>query len=308
MPVRLLITVTLMSLAFTASASAQTATPKDPGTWSISPATRTITANPGDTLRGQFKVLFRNEQRSRYAVSTQSVQQRRDGSLVFDNVRQATQDASGWVTATPDRFTGKARGQQPVIYTIRVPRNATPGDHVASVTVTKLEHRGQATVKIRYALAMRLVVQVAGDIQPGAAFTRLDAPTISTGGDVVIKATVRNTGNTVLDFDRANKAGLDVGDRTYPLAGVLLPGSERDVTYVWKDAPIASRATVDAHVTVAKDQDVHKQATVWILPLLQAAGVLLLACALLVLRRRAKPGRADHGAIAAPQIGGTEGA
>jgi hypothetical protein len=208
----------------------------------VSPTILELGRAPGRVAVGTVEVRLRGERAQRFAVDVEDVSQRRGGTFSFGTQRRSPFSASRWITLSPARFRGSPDRVQPVQFTVRVPADAEPGDHVTALTVKRLTPAVGGTTLVQ-AVAVRLTVRVRGRLRPAVALLDLRAPRISGGGTVSGTVTVRNAGNVRLNFDRENPGALRVlggGDvkAAQPFRGPLYPGQERAFRLTWTDPPL----------------------------------------------------------------------
>jgi hypothetical protein len=263
----------------------------------VSPASLDVQRGGGGVSLGTIDVHMVGEQRQRFRVDVQEVEQTPSGGYSYRSPGASPFSASSWITASPTRFAGAANGTQPIEYAIRVPRNAEPGDHVAAVTVKQLPPPGRGQIATVVAIAVRITIRVPGSAREAVQIGRVAVPTLASGGPVTIATTLRNTGNVRLDFNRANRAALTVldGSRTaarLPFIGLLYPGQVRSFRLAWQDPPTFGHPKARVTVRLAGGTRAAS-AGFWVLPWRQAAALLLVALAAVLVfvqrgRRRAR--------------------
>lgn len=118
---------------------------------------------------------------------------------------------------------------------VRVPTNASPGDHVGAV-VASLQSAGKGKAGQRIVLdqrvATRMYIQVAGPLRPQLILTDLDTTYDGVlnpfgAGQVKIEYLVKNTGNVNLAVDQSVTSSPLIGSArqiTMPKIPLLLPG------------------------------------------------------------------------------------
>jgi hypothetical protein len=260
--------------------------------FSVGPSVRDVSLRPGEAVVDSIRVKTRSE-RGQFLIEIQDVVQRSDGGLSYERPRGSRFSASSWLQVFPRSFSGRPSRVQPVEYHVRVPADAEPGDHVASLTVKRLPPAGTRGVAAVQAVSVRLTVRVAGRRREAVAIERLDTPSIAGRGPIAARVRLRNTGNVRLDFDRRNGASLgfvDGDDRParVRLRGQLFPGQVRDVELTLEDPPIAGPLTARAVVRTRRGE-VSREAGVFMLPWRQAGALALVALAVLTVhggRRR----------------------
>jgi hypothetical protein len=194
-----------------------------------------------------------------------------------------------------------------VPFTVRVPADATPGDHSGGVVTAAVSADDGSTVRLDRRLALRMHLRVAGEVAPALTVDGLAVEHRGTlnpvgAGGVVVRYRVTNTGNArILPTEAVTVAGLAGTRRTVDAvpadaAVEVLPGSSVEREVVLDD--VRSLGPVDVEVVAVgtavglgggasarATADVSVVAVPWAL----AALVLLVAAGLavpLVLRRR----------------------
>jgi hypothetical protein len=220
-----------------------------------------------------------------FRVLAQSLGETPAGAFTFTN---AEHSAASWIEILPGSFLGAKRAQS-VDYAIAVPSNASPGDHATAISVQELPESTQGNLGVVEAVGIRLVIRVPGKLYPAAKITQFSAPRLTFGNGVAIRATVVNTGDTVLDFNGANSgSAITVAKESYPLVGLLLPGAERQLNYGWNDPPLLGSRAAHLRVNLGRDAYLSASTSIFAFPLYQLLGVVLLALAGYVYRRQRK--------------------
>ncbi|MEX0972080.1 MAG: hypothetical protein WDZ46_02330 [Solirubrobacterales bacterium] len=256
--------------------------------FSVFPTTLEARAKPGTVASGVFNVRMEGESARRFVVGAQDLVPQPDGSLAVARQSGSPFSASRWVSLTPSRFPGLPSRVQPVEYAVRVPPRAEPGDHLASLTVTRLPRGGASTTVPAQAVSVRLRLRVAGRIERSARVAALDAPRIAAGNPVSVVAEVVNTGNVRLDFDRAASGLLTILDGSerearLSFAGTVYPGQRRPFELSWDQAPLFGDFHAVATVDAGNGKRVRDSASILVLPWRQIGALLLIALAAIVL-------------------------
>ncbi len=168
---------------------------------------------------------------------------------------------------------------------MRVPAGAEPGDHLASISVQRLPAAAGGTAAPIEAVSVRLDVRVAGRAVRRARIVALDVPAIADGGPIAIGATVRNSGNVTLDFDRGDPGRVRVMDGSEPRArlsfqGRLYPGQTRFFDLSWDDPPLFGAFDAVASVDTGP-RPARRTAKLWVIPWREIAALALVVLAVL---------------------------
>lgn len=289
----------------------------------------------GATVKDEVMVVNLSDRDLTLDVYPVDVYNDLNGNLEPQVAAEKATDAGSWVTmATPG---GKrtivlpARANLVVPITVRIPKNAAVGDHLAGLMVSltaKGQSSGQvsAPVNLDQRVGIRLSVRVAGQLKPE--LTISDIAPVYTGslapwgrGTAQVTYVVTNTGNVKLGGHQKVAINGLFGPAAAPLdvadLPVLLPGGKATVTVQVPD--VAPLGLLSADVTVvpaAAQGDAVPELSVatasakfWAIPWTLLA-LLLLIVGLVTWwwRRRNKvdsgtPGRRQRGAVPAADSG-----
>src|SRR5262245_10147159 len=157
-----------------------------------------------------------------------------------------SRDVGAWTKVERNRVRLAAGKKAIIPFQLRVPRNATPGDHVggiiASLTTIRRQNDGTA-VRVDNRVGTRVYLRVAGPLSPKVTYTVTSAHYRGhgwnplAGGDVDVTYVVRNTGNVRLS-----------GRHLARVSGVLQPASARKVERIPELLPgnqVELHSTVD---------------------------------------------------------------
>ena len=246
--------------------------------FSVGPALRDMRIAPGQAAAGSFDVRLDAERRN-FVVEIEDVVQLPDGGYAYRPPSAARHSAASWLTVAPRSFAGRPSRIQPVDFQVRVPRTAEPGDHLASITVKQADRGRAAGALPVQAISFRLNVHVPGSVRESVVIGPLTAPSLAGRGPVEAGVVVRNTGNVRLDFDRANRGFLEIGEGPrLRFRGQLHPGRSRAFRVTWEDPPTLAHVTTRATVRVGGSR-VERARSFWIVPWRQAGALGLVALA-----------------------------
>jgi hypothetical protein len=205
--------------ARTQLAASAAGTPSGQVTWSVVPATSKGpdpsrldfsygVVKAGSSIQDHVEIANRSSQSAAFSIyATDASGTSPSGSLLLLGSSQKSTDIGAWAS-----FAGDARQLSTIIlskqaiivaFTLKVPAQATPGDHtgamVAAVGVTRKNAAGENVVE-NYRIAVPLELRI-----PGALASGLQVQSISTGfsdpinpfgtGSASVSYTVTNTGN-----------------------------------------------------------------------------------------------------------------
>jgi hypothetical protein len=262
--------------------------------WSVSPALLNSSLSPGKVTRGTFTVKTTDAKGRAFRVVLQNLAEAAQGAFTFPRASRAAHSAARWIAIEPAKFTATG-GPQPVDYAISVPANASPGDHVAAISVQELPVSSAGNIGVVDAIGLRETVRVPGPALTAARIVRFDAPRVSFGGSVPLTATVENTGDTVLNFAGGNAASLSAGNARVRFTGVLLPGAQRTISTRWRDPPTIGNSSERVTVDLGNGRSASVARATLVLPVwaLVLAGAAVALSVALVWRTRRR-GRAAH--------------
>ncbi|MDJ0379759.1 DUF916 domain-containing protein [Streptomyces sp. G-G2] len=222
-------------------------------------------------------------------------------------------DVGGWLhlPAGTSTLTVPAKGRKDIPFTVKVPEDATPGDHVGGIValnteVEGVQQQGKVQVGVKRSVGARLYFRVPGPLSPGLSVedvrVQRDAPVLPWvhSAPATITYALVNRGNVVVEPKVTVSAeglfGRGVLDRPARDAKVsLLPGQRIELTEKWADSPQLDWVTVKVTAGAAAYPDLTGSggAEFLAVPWPAAGTVLVLlgaGTALWALRRRRRTG------------------
>ncbi|MDU0346418.1 hypothetical protein RWH44_11990 [Microbacterium sp. KSW2-29] len=202
----------------------------------------TFAADPGQSVTD--RVLVGNTGTARQDFTVYATDAFNDDAGEFSLLPTATAPTSvgRWIRFDDgsDRATFSLEPQEVrlLTFTVAVPADATPGDHVGGVVASVIESGAQVTVDRRVATA--IFARVSGDLQPQLSLTSYDASYEGEwwnpfSGSVRLRYTVTNPGNIALAANLTSGVGTWFGIPTTGEQGggvpVLLPGNSASYDY-----------------------------------------------------------------------------
>ncbi|MFJ4774953.1 WxL protein peptidoglycan domain-containing protein [Streptomyces sp. NPDC088762] len=306
------------------------ATAADNGTWGVFP---TPPAGAPMTDRGYFfhqgaagttvsdsaTILNSSDKDLTFQVfATDAVNTPAGGAFALLPVETKPKDVGAWITLPPDTATTvtvPAKGRKDVPFTVKVPADATPGDHVGGIValntaVEGVQQEGKVQVGVKRSVGARLYFRVPGPLTPGLSVEDVrvsrSAPLLPWVEDAraTISYALVNRGNVVIEPKVTVSAeglfGREVLKRpARELKLSLLPGQRIELTEPWPDAPQSDWVTVRIRAgATAHPELVTESATDFVAVPWPAVGLVLVltgaGTALLVLRRRRRQPAADR--------------
>lgn len=288
--------------------------PNDQLSWAVSPtesdggprAIFEYDVKPGDVISDSLSVRVIGPNQITFGVYGSDALLNESG--VFDVLPEAkpSRDVGSWVEMERARLTVAGDDRAEIPFTLTVPANATPGDHVGGIVTsvaTDLDAGKGGNVRLDRRLGARIYLRVAGELKPAIAISR---PTVSYrasanpfGGRTEISYTITNKGNTRVQGKRAVKVGGVLGGssihRDLP---ELLPGAILSFTETLAGPRAIGPATVKVEIEPREQLKGELPTSafvaaagsvgIWAVPWSQIVLILLLgfAVATVVIRRR----------------------
>jgi hypothetical protein len=218
-------------------------------TWAVQPSTQNgpdqrpsftyTNIAPGTVIHDYVGVTNFSQKAVAFDIYATDAFNNTSGTLDLLVSSQKPTDVGSWVDLAKTNVTIEPGQRVNEPFTLTVPFDATPGDHMGGVVaaVTTTQNTGQG-VEVQTRLAAPLYLRVTGQLTSGVAVESVSANYHGTfnpfgGGDTDVSYTIHNTGNTRLDLATAVKVtGLfgTAGKATPPTIKDLLPGATLRVT------------------------------------------------------------------------------
>ncbi|WP_315098629.1 hypothetical protein [uncultured Cellulomonas sp.] len=280
-----------------------------------------VSAPPGAVVYEHVAVLNQDDTVVQLQVYGADVVMADGGGLAVRARDDTSTDAGAWIAVpgapsvdVAPQTAGGGFGYTVVPFTVSIPANAEPGDHLGAL-VASLETVGQGgqdapSIELEQRVAARVYIRVDGPLEPGLEVADVsaswDAAAPFGAGEVTVAYVLRNTGNVRMAVEPEVSVGGAFGLLERRADGTrvdeLLPGGEARVTTtvpgVWP--LVLETVTVDATAVAPAAGDdpgvgtVSGTGRVWAVPW-AALGLLVLVVAVLVLRavRRRLASRAE---------------
>ena len=264
-------------------------------------------ASPGQKVTDCYLVENTGTTPQRVTVYATDAFNTENGDFALLDSAAAPTDAGSWIVLED----GSARMQfdlgpgenRPVRFTLAVPDNANPGDHVGGLIVSAQSPSNQILVDRR--VGTRLYTRVAGDLQSLLSITGMTAtynPSLNPfDGSTSLTLTVTNQGNVALAptlvLSMKSFFGSELTARRLETLDELLPGASRTVTYdlgpvgqyvyVVPAASLYSRGDQTGATGAVPDApQVDREVGVWAIPWILVALLVLVAIFFLYRRWR----------------------
>lgn len=274
---------------------------------------------PGTELRDAVVVTNHGQTALELDIYAADARTTTSGQLDLLPADEASTGVGTWVALDLPHVSLAPGASVEVPFTVRVPADATPGDHSGGVITAAVSADDGSTVRLDRRLALRMHLRVAGDVAPALTVDGLTVEHRGTAnpvgaGSVVVRYRVTNTGNArILPTEAVTVAGLAGTRRTVEAvpadqAAEVLPGSSVEREVVLDD--VRSLGSVDVEVvavatavglgggaTARATADASVAAVPWAL-----GGLVLLVVAGVVVPLVARRRRARGGARAAAAV------
>lgn len=274
---------------------------------------------PGAELRDAVVVTNHGQSALELDVYAADARTTTSGQLDLLPADEPSTGVGTWVVVDLPHVSLAPGASVEVPFTVRVPADATPGDHSGGVVTAAVSADDGSTVRLDRRLALRMHLRVAGEVAPALTVDGLSVEHRGTlnpvgAGGAVVRYRVTNTGNArILPTEAVTVAGLAGNRRTVEAvpadeAVEVLPGSSVTREVVLDD--VRSLGSLDVEVvavgtavglgggaTARATADASVVAVPWAsatLLLLVAAGVVLLV---VVHRRRQRAAAARAGVV-----------
>ncbi|MGW7660391.1 WxL protein peptidoglycan domain-containing protein [Streptomyces sp. NPDC054756] len=159
--------------------------------------------NPGGTVEDTMVVTNRGRTTLRLAVYASDGYTTDAGQLDLLTREKKSVGVGAWVHPRATSLTLAPGRSADVPFTVSVPRNATPGDHVGGLLTSLKQSDSAAGINVDRRLGVRVALRVGGELTPRLAVEDLHVDYDGTAnpfakGTATVTYTVRNTGNALL--------------------------------------------------------------------------------------------------------------
>ncbi len=226
--------------------------------WTLAPASSatetgnrpnlSYTIEPGETVEDAVTVYNLGNTPLIFNVYPTDAFNNDDGTFsVLPGDKKPT-DVGTWFTLDQELISVPPGMQTTIPFVIKVPRDATPGDHVGAVLAsssTKGTGDNGETITLDRRTGTRLFVRVAGELRPELAITNMesdyDQAVNSFDGTTTVKFRVENRGNVRMSGNPIVEVGGPLGALSktvkMPAVSELLPGEHADLSVVVTGVP-----------------------------------------------------------------------
>jgi hypothetical protein len=262
---------------------------------SISPVTYNLTANPGDTLRQVIKVRNDAAVTQQVSIDVQNFTAVGEEGQVGLTDEETSFSLAKWIEFEKSTFELGSGKEVQVPFLIRVPGNAEPGGHYASV----FAHLGAANPgdvsgsSIGQKIASLVLLRVAGTVKEQAAVESFSVGEFEAGQSVPFDVRIRNQGSVHIRPQGFVTVNDTFGNKVADVAideNNVLPDAVRRLEATWDKPGFMGRYTANALMYYGDaNQQLTATTTFWIIPWKQLAiygGAALLVLVVLWFGRR----------------------
>ncbi|SDS50843.1 WxL protein peptidoglycan domain-containing protein [Actinoplanes derwentensis] len=287
-------------------------------TWTVRTASNSLGAtrssfgydvSPGTTTSDAMVVANKGTEAVNLKVYTADGYTTDAGQLDLLTGDKKSKAIGAWVRPTSTAVTVAPGRTVEVPFTITVPADATPGDHVGGIVTSLTAPDKTANVNVERRLGIKIKLRVAGDLAPALAIENLDADYHD--GSATVSYTIHNTGNAVQTASQAVTVSGPFGWFRADATGIvtppeLLPGESWQVkvpiSNVTPALLLTATATVtplltDASGSTTALNPVTATATTWAFPwmiTLLVAVLIALVILVVVLNRKRRARRKER--------------
>jgi hypothetical protein len=313
------------------AAPAQTPAPADgPGqTWSFAP-TRGGTGpgrnwfilelQPGQVLRDSVTLSNYTDRPISFSLyPADAFNSANAGDFTIRAPEEPRTGVARWVTLAVEAYTAQPGEQVTIPFEVRVPTDASPGDHIGAVAATTVNpettsRSAGVAIDVMRTIGARLYLRVAGALQPGLRVddvtVDVDAPLLPPFGDrqATVRYRVSNPGNIRVSARASIRVTGPFGQTLFERRQIeiteLLPGNSLTLTEEIDGLPFMGPIEVEVEVE-GPDAEARESTTTWLIPWLLVAVAFTVLVGLLAWwrqrRRRRQPPVAADGTVSSPE-------
>ena len=167
----------------------------------ISPPIFDLTMNAGETQTKILEIMNGGGSSMAYSISVNGMNARDEsGGAAFTPA--SANDLSGWITVSPDTLILQPDKSGKITLTIKVPKNAAPGGHYATVFATSEPGKvtGGSGIGTAQMVGAHVLVKIAGKVISSASVAEFSTPhaRFAQGEPIDFTVRVKNDGNVHL--------------------------------------------------------------------------------------------------------------
>jgi hypothetical protein len=267
-----------------------------------------LIARPGETVSDTAVLSNYSAQTLNFDVyGSDAYNTRRLGAFTLNPPNIKPTGVGTWVGVPVNQYNLPPRTVTDFHFVVKVPANATPGDHAGGIVALNLAPNTNPSSGVQFNVqrgeGIAIYVRVPGPLHPALAASDIGAsysgsPLGIGSSSAIARYEVVNTGNEVLS-GKAQLVATDIfGSTVHTFAPVpivaLIPGQRMDVIEPkWSDPPFIGPVHLNLTMTTTGSHS-SGSAVFWIVPWLLILIIVLLIAALVVWWRRRRRTRGDN--------------
>jgi len=161
------------------------------------------TTKPGEQAKDAIEVINNTSETKRVLVYAVDSQVSSGGAFACAQAADKPISVGEWVALTQGEVTLNPGAKQTVDFTIKVPKDTTPGEHNGCIVIQDTKQQTQSDnngIVLSLRSAIRVAITVPGDIKKGLAFTGLGF-TAKDDAKLLLSTALKNSGNVSLDTE-----------------------------------------------------------------------------------------------------------
>lgn len=245
----------------------------NPSTISISPVTFDLSGNPGDTVTNEIMIRNSGSDPAEVSVEAQDfVATGEEGEVTLED-RNDSYSLSKWIQVDSSKFELQGGQSKAVKFVIRIPYNAEPGGHYASVFahLSPTNGNAQSGSLVGQKIASLVLLRVGGNAKEDAKIAGFTTSMDSyEAGPVDFNIRIQNTGSVhikpkgiiaITDIFGKKIADVPVEQKN------VLPDATRHMTAKWENVPTFGKFTASLLTYYGTDnKQITAATTFWIIP------------------------------------------
>lgn len=193
-----------------------------------------ITAAPGTTASGSFFMTNSGTTTASVRIYAADGLTGKTTGVVYGD--EGARADGAWVTPSQTSASLAPKSEQRVTFSVRVPTNTLPGDHVASVVMQQRKGGGAITQVVRNVVPIH--INVPGGVGPQIRLDKIAIGTLPGTSASAVMVTMRNDGNRMCwpRLSVALTGGRETGEAVTRQLDTILPGDAVPYAMPWPRA------------------------------------------------------------------------
>lgn len=231
----------------------------------LSPASKRLKLNAGETIKDTFKVINDGTVAYDFVVYASPYSVANKTYTPNYDEKKPNADFYRWVTFDKREYTLKPGESVDVPYTVAVPVDVAPGGHYSVLFAeTQVADEQSSQIARKKRVGEIVYANVSGDYITAGKQVSANIDWLQLGGPVTATVTVENTGNTDFPLTEYFQVKNVLGSKVYELSNekVMLPKTTRDLQLSWKNGPIMGLYNVRVETKIL---DKMETTSTWVL-------------------------------------------